>query len=224
MPAKKKTKAGHIEVHCAHDAIVDLSELTEHPKNPNRHPEGQIQLLAKIIREQGWRAPITVSNNTGFIVRGHGRYAAAKMLKVKKVPVDYQDYKDESSELADLVADNSIATYAEIDQKMLKDVVAGLVDDPIDIELVGFTTDDIDAMLADPIEQAPGPPDMELQPEEHHDYVVFMFKNKTTWMKAFQLLGLSKVTVSPHSKSQVGLGRVLNGDRLVKLLENNSDK
>ncbi|WP_282442293.1 hypothetical protein [Pelotomaculum terephthalicicum] len=33
------------------------------------HPDKQIQLLAKIIKNQGWRAPITVSNRSGFIIR-----------------------------------------------------------------------------------------------------------------------------------------------------------
>jgi hypothetical protein len=56
-----------ISVYCAHDELVDISILV-----PNPHPQKQIELLAKIIRNQGWRTPITVSNRSGFVVRGHG--------------------------------------------------------------------------------------------------------------------------------------------------------
>ncbi len=68
------------EVKCAHDEMVPLEEIIPNPRNPNQHPDQQIELLAKIIAAQGWRAPITVSTRSGFIVRGHGRFAAAKLL------------------------------------------------------------------------------------------------------------------------------------------------
>src|SRR5207244_9866035 len=98
-----------IKVHGAHDELVGLDRLQSHPRNPNKHPQEQIELLGEIIRSQGWRAPITVSNLSGFITRGHGRLAAAKLIGAKKAPVDFQDYSSEESELADMVADNKIA-------------------------------------------------------------------------------------------------------------------
>lgn len=54
-------EASSIPVYCAFDEIIDVAELVPNPRNPNKHPESQIQLLAKIIKAQGWRAPITVS-------------------------------------------------------------------------------------------------------------------------------------------------------------------
>ena len=53
-------QASGIPVHCAHDEIVDVEALVPNPRNPNRHSDEQIRLLAKIIKHQGWRAPITV--------------------------------------------------------------------------------------------------------------------------------------------------------------------
>jgi hypothetical protein len=50
------------------------------PGQPNRHSAHQIQLLASIIQEQGWRNPVTVSNRSGLIVRGHGRLEAALLI------------------------------------------------------------------------------------------------------------------------------------------------
>ena len=36
-----------IRVECAHDKIVSLKELKEHPDNPNKYAPEQIKLLAK---------------------------------------------------------------------------------------------------------------------------------------------------------------------------------
>lgn len=80
----------------------DVANLKPNPRNPNKHPQKQIERLAKIIKEQGWRAPITVSNRSGFIVRGHARLEAAKLLQLKSVPVDLQNYDSDDLELADL--------------------------------------------------------------------------------------------------------------------------
>lgn len=122
-------------VHCAHDAMMPISEMRPHPRNPNTHPPRQIELLAKIIREQGWRAPITVSERSGYIVRGHGRLLAARALGLSVVPVDHQEYESEAAELADLVADNKIAELSKIDADILSEIVLDLGNMNIDIEL-----------------------------------------------------------------------------------------
>lgn len=106
---KAKGVAGSIPVYCAFDEIVDINKINPNPKNPNQHPEDQIELLAKIITVQGWRAPITVSTLSGLVVRGHGRLMAAQKAGCTHVPVDYQHYENEDAEIADLVADNRIA-------------------------------------------------------------------------------------------------------------------
>jgi len=86
----------NIPIHCAHDEIADITTLVPNPRNPNRHPDKQIELLSKIIQNQGWRAPITVSTRSGFIVRGHGRLLAAQKLGLTQVTVDRQDYVTEA--------------------------------------------------------------------------------------------------------------------------------
>lgn len=78
--------------------MVPVEEIIPNPRNPNKHPKKQIELLAKIIKAQGWRAPITVSNRSGFIVRGHARLEAAKLLGLTECPVDFQDYENEAVE------------------------------------------------------------------------------------------------------------------------------
>ncbi len=131
--------ASGIPVYCAFDKILDIDSVQPNPKNPNQHSDEQISLLAKIIGAQGWRAPITISTRSGFVVRGHGRLLAAQEAGCTEVPVDYQAYADEESELADLVADNRIAELAQMDAQMLADIFQNLSD--FDLELTGFTED-----------------------------------------------------------------------------------
>jgi DNA modification methylase len=134
-------------VHCSFSEIVDIVSLIPNPRNPNQHSEKQIQLLAKIIKNQGWRAPITVSSRSGFIVRGHGRLMAAKLLGVEQVPIDRQDYATEAEEWADLVADNRIAELSEIDESLLKQLMGDIRESELDIELSGFSLDEITELL-----------------------------------------------------------------------------
>lgn len=126
------------DVHCAHTEMVPLLKLIPNPRNPNMHPTKQIELLAKIIAIQGWRAPITVSKRSGFIVRGHGRYAAAKILELDTVPVDHQDYESEAAEWADLVADNRISELSQMDRVLLREVLGEIDTGNIDMDITGF--------------------------------------------------------------------------------------
>ena len=91
----ERAKINQINVHCAFDEIVETSTLIENPKNPNTHPEEQIKLLADIIKRTGWRAPITVSKRSGYIVKGHGRLKAAKLAGFESVPVEYQNFESD---------------------------------------------------------------------------------------------------------------------------------
>lgn len=125
-------------VFCEYTKMVPVGDLKPNPKNPNRHSQDQIRLLAKILKENGFRAPITVSNRSGFIVRGHGRLIAAKVAGFEEVPVDFQDYETEEAELADLLADNRISELSENDENALAAIIGELQAADFDIELAGY--------------------------------------------------------------------------------------
>lgn len=137
-----------IKVYCAYDKMVSVKSLKPNPQNPNTHSKSQIELLGKIIENQGWRQPIKVSNRSGLIVSGHGRYQAAKLIGADKVPVDYQDYDSDEAEFADLMADNRIAELAEIDDEALATLFEQIDLDNFDVELTGYTQDDLDIILS----------------------------------------------------------------------------
>lgn len=124
-------------IHCPHDAMVSVKELKPHPKNKNSHPKEQIERLAKILDYQGFRYPIKVSKRSGLITSGHGRLEAAKLLKLKEVPVSFQDYTDEAQEYADLTADNAIASWSELDLSGINSDMLDLGPD-FDLDLLGI--------------------------------------------------------------------------------------
>jgi len=155
MKNKETAYAGETPVYCAHDEIVPLVDVKPNPRNPNRHPEEQIQLLARIIKHQGWRAPITISTLSGMIVRGHGRLMAARRLGASSCPVDYQDYNTEAEEWSDLIADNRLAELSGLDDNMVYQWLQELDDGKTDLRLTGYTEEALTA-LCDQVEDSFG--------------------------------------------------------------------
>lgn len=126
-----------IKIHCAHDELVPVEDLKPHPKNRNKHSDAQIKRLADIIKYQGFRYPIKVSKLSGFITSGHGRLAAAKLLGMTHAPVSFQEYESAEQEYADVISDNSIASWAELDLAGINEDLSDLGPD-FDIELLGI--------------------------------------------------------------------------------------
>ena len=125
-----------MNIHCKYDELVEVGKLKAHPKNRNKHPEDQIERLAKILKYQGVRAPIVVSNRSGKIVKGHGTLQAIKKNGWDKAPVVKQDFEDEDQEWLFLQSDNAIAMWAELDLKEINFDLSEL--GPFDIDLLGI--------------------------------------------------------------------------------------
>lgn len=117
--------------------MVPIVQLVPHPRNPNMHSDDQVERLAQIIEWQGWRYPVKVSNQSGFVTSGHGRILAAKLRGWNMVPVSRQDYENEAQEYADIVSDNAIAEWAQLDLSSINTEVTGLGPD-FDIDLLGI--------------------------------------------------------------------------------------
>lgn len=125
--------------------------LIQHPRNPNKHPEVQIQKLVRVIELNGWRQPIVVSKLSGFIIKGHGRLQAALLAGWTEVPVELQEYQNEAEEWADMIADNKIAELAEDDEEKLKALVLEMNGkEGVDLAALGMD----DAELSEMIEPA----------------------------------------------------------------------
>ena len=116
--------------------IVPVDSIITNPDNANQHPQDQIERLCKLIKYQGFRNPVIVSNRTGFLVAGHGRLEAAKKLGIKEIPAIYQDFENEAQEYAYVISDNEISRWAELDFEKVENKVKEL--EGFDLELLGL--------------------------------------------------------------------------------------
>lgn len=139
--------------------ICDPHNLTPHPKNRNKHSKEQIERLCQILKYQGWRYPIKVSRLSGYITSGHGRREAAIKMGLTEVPVSFQEYESEEQEYADVIADNAIASWSELDMSGINFDLPELGPD-FDIDLLGikdFVLEPADKFNSDP-DEVPEPP------------------------------------------------------------------
>lgn len=126
-----------MNIHCKYDELIDPNKLVDHPKNRNKHSKDQIERLAHLYSYHGVRHPIIVSKLSGYIVAGHGRKLSAISSGIKAFPVVYQEFEDEEAEYAFLIADNSIALWAELDLGSINIDVQNMSKD-FDLDLLGI--------------------------------------------------------------------------------------
>lgn len=217
-----------IPVFCSYSRLANIEGVIPNPRNPNTHPEKQLKLLAKIIRTQGWRVPITVSKRSGFVVRGHGRLLAAQLAGLNEVPIDEQDYATEADEYADLVADNRLAELAKVDKGILGDLLSEFNDGEFDMDLFGYDEKELNKLLEQEEAAVEPEPEIGLVPRllEEHNLLVLYFDNEIDWESAVQTFGLEVQTdeIGLAAKKvngktpRRGLGRIIRGDRVLQMV------
>ncbi len=137
--------------------LVPLSKIKLNPKNRNIHTPEQIARAVEIIKYNGFRRPCTISNQSGLLVCGHGRYHAAKLLGMKLIPCIYQDYDSPEHEFADAIADNALDKWAELDYAGIADDVK-LLNSDFKLDMMGIR----DFPGDDELDYTPGCADDEL--------------------------------------------------------------
>ena len=94
-----------------------IQDLKPYDNNPKLHPPEQILAIANSIKNFGFDQPIVVDSNY-FIIKGHGRWLAAKHLNMKQVPVIISSL-NETLAVANRILDNRTTTK-EYNIKLLK--------------------------------------------------------------------------------------------------------
>jgi DNA modification methylase len=125
--------------------FVAIGNLVPDPHNPRKHRPTQIRAIARSIEAFGFNAPILV-DKTNKIVAGHGRYEAALLLGVDKVPIISLDHLTEIQARAYLLADNKLSDRSTWDDNKLAIQLKELSDLVLDfdIEAIGFEPPEID--------------------------------------------------------------------------------
>jgi ParB-like chromosome segregation protein Spo0J len=123
---------------------VNISDLKPHPKNPRKHPDSALGKLKKSIKEFGFTNPVLVSED-GFILAGHARLKAAEKAGLTQVPVIELPLSGAKAD-AYMIADNKLQDLTEWDIPTLDDLLQELSIGDIDLELTGFSMDEIERL------------------------------------------------------------------------------
>jgi DNA modification methylase len=142
-----------------------IEKLLPYARNARTHSDEQVAQVAASIVEFGWTNPILVGAD-GIIIAGHARLAAARLLNMTEVPVIVLDHLTPTQRRALVIADNRLALSAGWDEEMLRVELTSLEEEGFDLDLVGFTDEEMEEILRDPEETREGLTDEDAIPEE----------------------------------------------------------
>ena len=126
-----------------------VEKLIPYARNARTHSDDQVAQIAASIAEFGWTSPI-LAGADGIVIAGHARLLAARKLGMTEVPVIVLDHLTETQRRALVLADNRLALNAGWDEEMLRVELAALEEGGFNFDLVGFTDDELEDLLADP--------------------------------------------------------------------------
>ena len=134
-----------------------IDKLIEYARNPRKNDHA-VDRVAAAIREFGFRVPV-VAKSDGTVVDGHLRLKAAKKLGLTEVPVVLADDMTDLQIKAFRLSVNKMAELAQWDEDMLKIELEELSELGFDLELTGFTDEEILALGEDELAKDDEPGD-----------------------------------------------------------------
>lgn len=130
--------------------MMAVADLVPYARNSRTHSDAQVAQIAASIREFGFTNPVLIDADGG-IIAGHGRVLAARKLKIDTVPCIMLDHLTETQRRAYVIADNKLALNSGWDSELLAVELDELKLECFDLELTGFTLDEIDALTPEQI-------------------------------------------------------------------------
>jgi DNA modification methylase len=124
-----------------------IEGLILYARNARTHSDAQVAQIAASMREWGWTNPILVAED-GTIIAGHGRLLAAQRLGWAEAPVMVAAGWTEAQRRAYALADNKLALNAGWDEEMLSLELSELQDANFDIGLIGFSEEELAAVMS----------------------------------------------------------------------------
>jgi hypothetical protein len=146
--------------------MAKTESLIPYAMNSRTHSPEQVAQIAASIKEFGFTNPILTDGENG-IIAGHGRVMAAQKLGLESVPCIELKYLTEIQRKAYVIADNKLALNAGWDIDALNVEIEALALVDFNIDLLGFTAEELLAMK--PIELNAGKTDPDSCPELKDD-------------------------------------------------------
>ena len=125
---------------------VKIESLSPYARNSRTHSDGQGAQIAASIKAFGFTNPVLI-DETGSIIAGHGRVLAARKLGMADVPSIRLTHLTEAQKKAYVIADNKLALNAGWDDEMLAVELTDLKDMGFDLDLTGFSADELTEVM-----------------------------------------------------------------------------
>lgn len=139
---------------------IKVEELKAYARNARTHSEEQIEQVIQSIQEFGFTNPVLIDEENELIA-GHGRTEAAKRMGMTDVPaIRLIGLRDEQKR-ALRIADNQIALNAGWDEEILSAELEALSLADFDMDLLGFSLEELDNYLTRDVGQSEGDDDYE---------------------------------------------------------------
>jgi DNA modification methylase len=142
--------------------LVCVAAIKPNPRNAHTHSKKQIRQLADSIGAFGFIEPVII-DEISTLLAGHGRFQAAKLRGLNKIPAIRLRGLSEAKKRALLLADNKLAEGAGWDRERLAlelpELAELLIAEDLDISITGFEAVEIDTLVSDFEESAADPAD-----------------------------------------------------------------
>lgn len=123
---------------------VAVKDIKPYSNNAKIHSKHQIEKIAKSIEQFGWKQNLVIDSD-GTLVVGHGRYEAAKLLGMAKVPCVRADDLTEDEVRAYRIIDNRISSD-EYDTSIEFSELSEIELDMSEFDFELFSMDEIEAV------------------------------------------------------------------------------
>ena len=155
--SRRKLRATNVSVQ-----TWSINQIKLNPRNCRTHPGKQIDQLVNSMVAFGFTNPLLVTED-GTLIAGEGRYKAAQLLGLAKVPVIVLTGLSPARQRALAIADNKLAENAGWDRERLAIEIpelTGLLEtEGLDVSILGFDAVEIDQLLTDFEEKVADPQD-----------------------------------------------------------------
>lgn len=116
---------------------MDVNKLIPYEFNNRKHPEQQVERIARSIKEFGFNQPIVIDEENVVLV-GHGRLYAAKKLGLDDVPVKVVKGLTDEQKRAYRILDNKLQNDSTWDFGNVELELGWLEDNGLDLEPWGL--------------------------------------------------------------------------------------
>jgi len=143
-----------------------VEKLTPYVRNARTHSADQIARIAASMAEFGWTNPL-LAGSDGVLIAGHARLQAARKLGLTEVPVIVLDHLTPSQRRALVITDNRLSEIGVgWDEELLRVELDALREDDFNLELLGFSEEELESFLEEPEAESTGNTDEDAVPEQ----------------------------------------------------------